>query len=131
MWVLGQADMMYRDLWGKSRLTEIPNTIGAVAAICFVSIPANSQRFFSAKLLVWLGDISFCMYILHDSVYFSLGAYVFMHLIEERQFSYGLAAFCVWLICMPVILLFSWIAARLFDKGAIYITQKAYKAFFA
>ncbi|WP_232696886.1 acyltransferase family protein [Brevibacillus daliensis] len=82
------------------------------------------QSFFSKRMPLFLGEISFSLYLLHFTILTSLSSYVFEVLI--LQFPYHISFVITVLISMPVMILGSSIMSRYVDQKAMRWSSQLY-----
>lgn len=82
------------------------------------------RDFFQQKLWVWLGKLSFGLYLVHMPIIFSLSLYLMVHL----GFSHLVSATISALLSMIVILLVAVLFTRFVDRPAINISNRMAKS---
>lgn len=86
------------------------------------------QKIFSAKILLYVGKISYSVYLLHFVVMGSFSSFVFLKLYP--LFSYHAAAAITFLLSLPVIFFAAHLSQRYVEKGAWNLSEFAYKKVF-
>lgn len=103
--------------------------VGTVLLFCGLLHTPGLQKFFSSKLLIFFGSISFMFYLLHFLVLFSFSPWLFRLLLSS-----GSAANVGLLICcslsLLVVALLSWLFYRLVDEPALQFCNKWIRRFF-
>lgn len=102
--------------------------IGAFFLMIVLLDSKKMQRFFSFKYFLFLGEISFAMYLLHFIILGSFSSFVFLKLQPEMAYSYAVAL--SFLISLPVIFLVSYAAYELVDKKAVNFSHFLYEKLF-
>lgn len=90
----------------------------AIGAICLVSAVLSSPRLakgLSKPIFVWLGRMSFSLYLLHWPLICSLSFGSMYFLVRQSGFEYGLAALTTFGVTFVVALGASWIFERYID----------------
>jgi peptidoglycan/LPS O-acetylase OafA/YrhL len=98
-----------------------------LGSICIMLALLNSQRlqkFFSSRPFVYLGRISFSMYLIHMIVIGSLSSYLF--LVLNRSLSYDLSFVIVFAVSLIVIFLVSNLVSRYVDEKGILLSRRVY-----
>lgn len=86
------------------------------------------QRFFSCRPLLFLGEISFAMYLLHLVILGSFSSFVFLKF--QAVMAYHFAVLSSFLLSLPVIFITSYLAYEHVDKKAVGFSHFVYEKFF-
>ncbi|MEO6304764.1 MAG: acyltransferase, partial [Bacteroidia bacterium] len=98
------------------------HVLGSGILLLLITQHQASQNFFSLKPVLFLGKISFPMYLFHLIVLIWVTPKVFSWLILSTGF-YTCALISI-LISLPLIVLISYLANQIIDKPAIYFANK-------
>lgn len=82
--------------------------LGATILLWLILSVSSIQRFLSLKLFVWVGSLSFAIYLLHYLVLYSLGVWVFVNLWRHGLGLHGSAA-----VASLAVILVTFVIARL------------------
>lgn len=103
-------------------------TIGA-GILLLVTINSNCiKKILSTRIPLFLGRISFSMYLLHLLVIYSVSSMIFMALFDVV--SYNAASVITFLATLPVVLGISCVTCRYVDEPGIRLSIKIYKWYF-
>ena len=113
-------------------LIHIPKTsififyhiLGGSLIILALITSKTLKRILSNKLLIFLGKISFSMYLIHGIIIGSLSSYLFIRLFNHL--SYNVAALSTILISIPLIIIFSFYTQKYIDNTGIRISWQLY-----
>ncbi len=86
------------------------------------------QNFFARKTFLFLGEISFTMYLLHFIIMGSFSSFVFLKL--QPIMSYHFAVALSLLASLPVIIFVSYVAHIYVDKKSVNFSHFVYEKFF-
>jgi len=84
---------------------NIAHYIGALILMLLVISISGIQRFLSARPLVWLGSLSFAIYLTHTLILYSLGSWLFVRLWDMKlgiYYSAGITAVVVIVVALAV-----------------------------
>lgn len=125
-----KEDSFYQLLYfdRQAPLTQIFHVFGAFLLLFFVLISKNTQSFFAHKLSMFLGKISFSMYLIHPLVIGSLSCFVFLKL--KDHYSYNTAASLSILAGLPVVIIVSYLMSIYVDKPGINLASYVYNRLF-
>jgi peptidoglycan/LPS O-acetylase OafA/YrhL len=104
-----------------------------MGASLFVYAAINSsllQRFFSTRIMQFLGKISFSLYLLHLLIIGSLACYLFTCFYSVLQLSYGLSFSLMFIISLTLTIGASFIMYKYIDLSGIKLSKWVYKKFF-
>ncbi|MCP1355479.1 acyltransferase family protein [Aneurinibacillus migulanus] len=102
--------------------------IGTIFVMVAVLNSKSLQKFFSNKIMSFLGEISFSMYCIHLAVIGSVGCYLFIKI--NSSFSYYTSAFMTIMITLVVILFSSYLINKFIDKNGIKFSNYLVKRLF-
>jgi peptidoglycan/LPS O-acetylase OafA/YrhL len=114
---------------GIIKISGLLNCIGALCLVVAVFQSNLLQRFFSHRVLSFLGNISFSLYLLHTIVLVSFSMILFQFV--SKTFSYNLSFIIVFISSMVFILITSYLMTIYVDKGSLTISSRLYKKYFA
>lgn len=103
----------------------VHNTWHFLGAILFFTVALNSEiikRLFSAKVCVWIGKLSFSIYVIHNVVVFNLEHFIHLDLSREKNFI--LMTLITVIICILVSIPFEKYIDRKSTKASNLITAK-------
>lgn len=100
---------------------------GAFLLMIFVLSSPYAKKVLSGKLFLFLGKISFSLYLLHFTLLCSFSSYIFVNLI--RMFSYDLSVLLTFLISTPLMILCSYFMYKYIDNSSIRISKKFYNKY--
>jgi peptidoglycan/LPS O-acetylase OafA/YrhL len=86
------------------------------------------QTIFSKNFFVFLGKISFSLYLLHFILLSSFSSWLFSQV--YGNYSYNFSCLIVFVVTMVLLLLISYLMYRTVDKSSILISSKIYKVVF-
>lgn len=78
------------------------------------------QSFLSSKLLVWLGKISFSLYLVHIPIIYSLSCYLYMHIGFGHLYSAWISSIITVIVVLIVAVLFT----KFVDRQAVFLSSK-------
>ncbi|WP_460223853.1 acyltransferase family protein [Bacillus cereus] len=115
----GVENTIYRFLYFQSdiKLFWFYHMVGAALVLVGVLYCKPVQQFFSYTCFVFLGKISFALYLIHFPILLSLTSWLFMSFIGHV--SYNGSVFYATLITLPILLIASYLFYLLFDKSTI------------
>jgi peptidoglycan/LPS O-acetylase OafA/YrhL len=95
--------------------------IAAICLLLLIHTTSMAQKIFSARLWLFLGKISFSLYLFHILVINTLTSWLFIQFLSV--YPYGVSVFLSTLLSLPVILAGSLIIFNLTEKhtGTLYI----------
>lgn len=93
--------------------------IGAVIILLGICLSVSAKRLLASGPALWLGKISFSLYLIHFPILFSLGAWIFLHALVTL--GYLSSVLLVFLVCIPVTVFL----ASLFE---VYVDRRAISA---
>lgn len=108
--------------------SQMLRIIAASLLIAGLMINKKAQKILSKKPLLFLGYISFSMYLVHILILGSYSSYLFRNLLFS--FSYNKSFLIMLSISIPVIILFSFIYTKIIDDSAVKLSTKLYKNIF-
>ncbi len=100
--------------------------IGAFLVMTAVLHLGSLQRVLSKKLFVFLGKVSFSLYIVHFLIIGSLSSWLMLTL--ASRFSYHAAFAMTFAVSLPVIMAVSYVTYRLVDTGGIRLSQAVFQS---
>lgn len=103
----------------------VHNTWHFLGAILLFTVTLNSEtikRFFSSRICVWLGKLSFSIYVMHNVVVFNLEHFIHLDLSKEKNFI--IMTLITVLICILVSIPFEKFIDRKSTKASNLITAK-------
>ena len=86
------------------------------------------QKIFSWQPFLWLGKVSFSMYLLHFIVLGSFSSFLFTKLFP--MMSYPAAVITTFIVSLPVILLAAYFSTMYVEVGALNLSQAVYEKIF-
>ncbi|MDD5396582.1 MAG: acyltransferase [Candidatus Moranbacteria bacterium] len=103
------------------------HVIGAFFVILVLLESRKMQRIFSLKYLIFLGEISFAMYLLHFIILGSFSSFVFLKLVQHLPYA---AAFLIaFALSIALIFLVSYLVYVYVDKRAVHLSKLVYGLF--
>ena len=110
------------------KLGGLINTIGAFLLILAIQQSNNLQRFFTSRILAFLGYISFSMYLIHAIILRSLSCYVFVNAFPVIGYNFS---FLVSFFPSLALLFFaSFYMSKFVDNQSVEISQSLYNKYF-
>ena len=97
------------------------HSLGALLLVAGVLHAPALQRLLVAPVLLWLGRISFALYLVHQPILYSLGSAVFVALVPS---GYGLAAVAALVALLATALPLAVIAERWVDRPATRLAHR-------
>ncbi len=104
------------------------HVVGAFLVMVVLLESGRLQHFFASKALLFLGEISFMMYLLHFIILGSLSSFVFLKL--QPLMTYPAAVVSSFLLSLPVIFLVAYLAHIFVDQKAVNFSHFVYEKFF-
>jgi peptidoglycan/LPS O-acetylase OafA/YrhL len=98
------------------------HTIGATLVIAAAMLSRTIQRVLASRLFIFLGLISFSLYLLHPLVLGAMACPLFLKLHEGL--GYNTAALIAFGVMMAVTFILSWLMAISVDKWAVELPRK-------
>ncbi len=105
---------------------RIWHIFGAFLVMTAVLHMRSLQELLSKKHFVFLGKISFSLYIVHFLIIGSLSSWLMLTL--ASRFSYHAASAMTFAVSLPVIMAVSYVTYRLVDTGGIRLSQAVYQS---
>jgi peptidoglycan/LPS O-acetylase OafA/YrhL len=104
--------------------------LGATMLITGSAVSPLVRKMLNRRPFVFLGKVSFSMYLLHLLVLFSVAAWLYLRM-RQSGWSHGSAAAAASVTCVVATLAVSWVAHRLVDRPAIALGRYVYARVFA
>ncbi len=104
----------------------LAHTLGAAGIFFCVLTSAPLAKVLSARPLVWLGKVSFSVYLLHFIFLCSISSQCFLLLVQKCHLSIQAAALVSFLFSFPVILLCSAVYEKYVDSVGARLANKLY-----
>jgi hypothetical protein len=124
-WGMGIYNMLNIGLINPHIFFQI---IGAGLVILALLNSSIFKHQLSSKVPVFLGRISFTMYLLHLLIVYSVSSILFLALIG--LFSYNVATIIVFLVTLPLVLGVSYLAYKYVDAPGIELSKRVYERYF-
>ncbi|WP_427137213.1 acyltransferase family protein [Psychrobacillus psychrodurans] len=115
-------------LGGRHGSMTIFHLIGATIIIFVVLSSKNFKKIFSHRTLLFLGEISFSMYLLHFIILFSFSGYLSIKL--SRFLPYHINFILTFACSITIILIISKIFAKFVDQKGISFSKVIYEKIF-
>ncbi len=118
-------------IWEKTVSNEaskqfpVPHIIGSFLVIWGFVISPGMQKLFSKKIFVFLGFISFSLYLLHPLIIGTFSSSLFLNL--SQSMTYNSAGFMVLLLSTAVVLALSWAMAKYVDSFGLRVSKQYYQ----
>jgi len=112
-------------------ISDVPtfyHTLGAFLVILSILLSDKLKSFLSGKTALFLGKISYSMYLIHLIIMCSFSSFLFLKLI--LIFSYFLSTLLTFIPSMLIIIILSFIMYRYIDLGGIGFANFIYKKYF-
>lgn len=122
------GDFYSRFLLPVTACANLYHCIAAILLIAAIHNLAFMQRFLEAKPLLFLGRISFSMYLLHSLVLGSVIMFTFLHIYPSV--SYLRAVVIVLPLYLALTLFFSYFFSRYIDEKSMGISKSIYTRYF-
>ena len=103
---------------------------GATMLIAGSALSPVVRRLLNRRPFVFLGKVSFSMYLLHLLVLFSVAAWQYLWM-RQSGWSHAAAAAAASVTCVAATLVVSWVAYRLVDLPAIALGRYVYERIFS
>lgn len=97
--------------------------IGAVIILLGLCMSASAKRLLSSAPALWLGKISFSLYLIHFPILFTLGAWVFVKALGTL--GYLSSVLVVFLICIPLTVFLASLFEAHIDRRAIAASRSS------
>ena len=104
------------------------HVLGAFFLMIVLLESKRMQKFFSYKYILFLGEISFAMYLMHFIILGSFSSFVFLKLHDIMAYPY--AVVLSFLVSLPVILFVSYIVYKYVDKKSVNFSHLLYEKLF-
>jgi peptidoglycan/LPS O-acetylase OafA/YrhL len=104
------------------------HVLGAFLLMVVLLESARVQKIFSLRPILFLGKISFTMYLLHLIILGSFSSFVFLKLLPILGYNYSVLS--SFLISLPVIFLLSYLMYVYVDKKAVNLSHRIYELMF-
>jgi len=98
------------------------HNIAAVSLLILVISNQKAQKIFASRPLIYIGEISFALYLLHYFVYATITSLVFLR--TYQSMSYWAVTLLCFIISMPIIFLVSSLWTAIIDRKSITISRK-------
>lgn len=103
----------------------LPHFLAAVFLISGLYLAPFWQKFLSNKLFLWLGKLSFAIYLVHIPLIYSYSSYLFLRLIGNNRYNWDCLIVFIGTLCL--LLLFSYLFYLLEAKVYKVVSQKILK----
>lgn len=97
---------------------------GSILLIFIVAVSPRAQKQLSKKVPVFLGRISFALYLVHFLVLFSVGTSITLSLSQDRDLNYQAASLVASVITLILSLLAAWIVTIFIDEPGVRLCRK-------
>lgn len=104
--------------------------LGAAFMLAGVLMNRSLQRFLQHRLLVFLGRISYSMYLIHMALIFAVAHPVFLYFFQRGQ-RYSVSVLIALTVCSVCVLLAAWGMTRFVDEPAIRFARYIQKRYFS
>ena len=94
---------------------------GATMMILSLFYLPGFQRILSAKLMLFMGKVSYSLYIIHAVIIYSLGCYLFLKL--NPLMGYNLAVFWMLVIILPIIIVMASLLYKAAEEPGIKLSN--------
>jgi len=108
--------------------SELFRTIGAGLVFIVLLKRTKLKKVFSNKIFVFLGKISFTMYLLHLLVIYSVSSLLFMALFTVLP--YNISYIIMFLFTFPIVLDVSYLAHKYVDDPGVRLSRMIYDRYF-
>lgn len=115
--------------WVPRRLLVFHMTAGSVLLLYAVIHTGWIRAVLRTRTLIFLGQLSFPLYLVHVLVEASLGCYTYM-LFSSAGYPHGTGFAAAAVTTLVVSLLFAWVGAMTVEPFSIYLGRRIYNAFF-
>lgn len=115
-------------LGGRTGSMTKAHILGAFLLLFIILSSTGLQKFFSSKILLFLGKISFSMYLMHFMILFSFSSYLFIKL--AKYLPYHINFLITFSISLMFILLVSVLFVKYIDEKGIKLSQHMYEKVF-
>lgn len=123
----GIGSMLHYD-WKQPHLVVAYHVLGSVGLIISVLMSPRLQRFFGSRPARFLGDISFCLYLLHALVLGSASCFLFLKL--WRQIGYMRAVGVAFVATVAITIPAAYVMTRLVDDKGVQLSRYVYRRWF-
>jgi peptidoglycan/LPS O-acetylase OafA/YrhL len=82
----------------------------ALSLACFVAISLNLLSFLKNKILIWLGTISYTLYLVHQNIGYA---------IMDRLLGYGITSLSAVAFSLPLVITLAWLISRYIERPAL------------
>ncbi|MEI6588178.1 MAG: acyltransferase [Candidatus Moraniibacteriota bacterium] len=117
---------MYNPLLSEPEI--VYHVLGAFCVILVLLDSKKLQKFFSYKYFLFLGEISFAMYLLHFLILGSFSSFVFLKLVPLM--SYAEAFGISFILSVALTFALSYLMSKYVDKRAVRFSHKLYERLF-
>ncbi len=109
--------------------SETIHIVGAAFIIMAVLLSKRLQNLFSIKPFVFLGDISFSLYLIHPIIIGTISCWTFLYIYYGTN-SYNWSVLATILVTVPAMLIISKVMTELVDKLGIKFSKYVYNKLF-
>lgn len=113
-------------IFHASSTASANHTIAAVFILSGIALSSPIKCALSHKISLWLGKISFSIYLLHFPILFTIGPAIF--LLAYPAGGYIGATGITLAVCAPLTIIFAYFFERIVDRSAIRIARLATKS---
>ena len=110
-------------------LLQYHQTVGAALFVALPLISSQLRRTFNWRPLVWLGRVSFGLYLTHGLVIASAGAAIYLRLRQRAHWSHDAAATTTSVACLALSLVAGWVFHHAIDRPSVAAARKFGKWF--
>ena len=126
---LDLSGTIYASLGTNSFLNsfDLFHMIGAVALLSAVLVSPTTHRFLASKPLIFLGDISFSLYLIHPIILGSFSSWLLIHL---QSLGYNHCMLVIFPVTLLVMFFLSYLMTVTVDRLSLSLPKKMYLRFF-
>ncbi|GFN33663.1 hypothetical protein PCURB6_39230 [Paenibacillus curdlanolyticus] len=116
-----------------AKLSGADSFYHSIAAFLVLLVLLNSntlKALFSSKLMIFLGYVSFSMYLTHNLVVFYFSKNIFYNLVDQHSVPYAVSFLITFFISLLFILGLAYLFAKYVDQGSVKFSDYVYKKLF-
>ena len=110
-------------------ISSIIPVLGALLIILVALFSKNLQNILNQNILIYLGKVSFSLYLIHNLILGTISSYVYLKLFNQFHFSYSLTYAITFIVSLVFSIFAAGITYELIDKQSLKLTNIIYNLF--
>ncbi|TPX53694.1 hypothetical protein PhCBS80983_g06229 [Powellomyces hirtus] len=118
--VEGTVGVQLKDMWPQ--VMRFSYWVTAFSLLVYVELSHAAQYFFSSRIFVFLGKVTFGTYVLQMTVIYSIMPRIILHL-QSEGWSYWNNIIFTYVACLAITIALGWVFYHTVDKGALNLAR--------